>query len=218
VAAQEYVEAELAKYTEQQRASLPIEILKEKQELVKECLQNFEDNFYGDLSRALTDPEHQVEVQMEAPFRKGVLLGVADIMLPGICADWKTGARIPSAFNLFSETQHAIYWHLAQQCGTPFDEFVYVYLIGKNVNMMRTKTGKVQANPNDRKLQFSFPVNPTKESVDSLMRNYVNPLAKQYENGVLYKVENDQNCGGCRYRTACHFSEYRDLPEIVETI
>ena len=132
-------------------------------------------------------------------------MGVVDVALPGIFADWKTGARVPSDFMLAMEPQSGFYFYLAQKTGmeTP-KEFVYVYLSGRNVNYKASeKTGKVTADRNNKLMKFSFPVYPTEESVNSLLTNYIQPLAKQYEDGVIYKNPSDYNCGGCRYRTAC---------------
>lgn len=185
----------------------------DKQKLLTSCLTNFEEYFYEDLRTSLSDPEHQVELKLETPFRKGLLVGVVDIALPGIFADWKSGTRIPSDFSLSMEPQSGFYFYLAQKTGmeTP-KEFVYVYLTGRNVNYVKSeRTGKLTADRNNRMMKFSFPVYPTEESVNSLLNNYIMPLAKQYEEGVIYKNPSDYNCGSCLYKTACWST---DLPLI----
>jgi PD-(D/E)XK nuclease superfamily len=166
----------------------------DKQLLKSKCLDNFEQKFYPSLREQIVDPEHQVELRLETPFRKGILVGVVDVAMPGIFADWKTGARVPSDFSLMMDPQSGFYFYLAQQTGMELPkEFVYVYLTGKNLGPSRK----------DPMMRYSFPVYPTEESVDNLLNNYIVPLAKAYEEGVIYKNPSDYNCSGCLYRTAC---------------
>lgn len=175
-----------------------------KQALKQRCIENFETAFYPSLREQLTDPEHQVELRLETPFRKGVLVGVIDVAMPGIFADWKTGSRVPSDFSLMMNPQSGFYFHLAQQTGMePPKEFVYVYLNGKNMAYRPTRTGGTTVNKDEPQIRYSFPVYPTEESTNALLNNFIIPLAEAFENGVLYKNPSDFNCGSCLYRTAC---------------
>jgi hypothetical protein len=211
IVSQLYLEENLAAYSK--GIDYSVKEYDDKQELLQTCIKNFEDLFYHDLRQAIVDPINQVELKLETPFRKGFLVGVVDVGMAGIFADWKTG-RVPTASALKMDPQSGFYWYLAQKTGLePPKEFVYVYLTGKNMNYIRSKGGNYRVDSKNPKMQYSFPVFPTEESVNHLLNNYIIPLAKQYEEGVIYKNESDYNCGGCLYRTAC--KDY-DLPSIKD--
>lgn len=183
----------------------------DKYVILNQCLENFENDFYPSLREALTDPEHQVELKLETPFRKGVLVGKVDVALPGIFADWKSG-RILSDSEIATNPQAGFYWYLAQKTGLePPKEFVYVYLQGKNLAKKVSKTGKMIADRENKMMKYSFSVFPTEDSINRLLNNFIVPLAKAYEDGVVYKNPSQYNCSGCSYRTACW--QY-DLPKI----
>lgn len=211
IVSQLYLEENLAAYTK--GIDYTVKEYDDKQELLKLCINNFEENFYQDLRTALVDPINQVELKLETPFRKGFLVGVVDVGMGGIFADWKTG-KVPTDSQLLRDPQAGFYWYLAQKNGLePPAQFVYVFLTGKNVNYVRLKSGIMRADGKNRMMKYSFPVYPTEEGVNRLLNNYIIPLAKQYEEGVIYKNESDYNCGGCLYRTAC--KDY-DLPKITD--
>src|SRR5271165_1132137 len=131
VVAQLYLEENLSAFTKGKDYS--VKEYDEKQFLLHTCINNFEEHFYHDLKEALVDPINQVELKLETPFRKGYLVGVVDIGMAGIFADWKTG-RVPTASALKMDPQAGFYWYLAQQNGLePPKEFVYVFLTGKNM-------------------------------------------------------------------------------------
>lgn len=189
----------------------------ENHDTLERCLKNFEELLYKDLVQSLTDPEHQVELKLETPFRKGILVGKVDLTLPGIYADFKTG-RIPTDFNILQNPQAGFYFYLAQRVGLePPKEFVYVYLQGKNIAYRPPKKGSGPAvldkeNPSYR---LSYPTFPTSESVEKLFKNYVIPLAIRYEQGIYVKNRSTMNCSGCKYRKICIDEDY-PLPEIGE--
>lgn len=175
----------------------------DKYEVMTVCLNHFEEHFYPNLRKAITDPEHQVELRLETPFRKGVLVGKIDIALPEVFADFKTG-KPAQQFELVTNPQAGFYWFLAQECGLqPPKEFVYVYLQGVNLAKKVSKSGKITADRENKMMKFSFPTYPTSEWVEKLFKNQIIPLAKAYEDGVVYKNPSLQNCSTCSYRTVC---------------
>lgn len=151
------------------------------------------------------DPKN-VEVRIEAPFRKGKLVGVVDLIHMGAFIDWKTGAKVPSGHFLDQSPQGGFYTLLAEQSNGVIQvphNFVYVYLVGKNMNYTATKTGKVMANRHDPLMKYSFPVQWPKTKVVDLLNNYINPAAQAYESGVVYKNVSEYNCNSCQFRTVC---------------
>ena len=180
------------------------------------CVSAFEEHFYPSLKETITDPEHQVEVQVETPFRQGIMVGRIDLIIPQVCfTDFKTGKVVPSDFDLLMEPQHGFYFYLGRKVGMELpNQFVYVYLKGKNLAYHTTKNGNVVVDRKNPQIRYSFPVQPTKESVDSLLNNFIIPVAKLYEEGVLYKNPSSYNCGQCFYRSTCIQT---DLPSIGDT-
>lgn len=197
--------------------------IQERLDHTKWCLSQFLKELYPSLSRTLTDPEHQTEVTIQAPFRKGVLTGVVDLMMDnGVFVDWKSSMKIPKPQTIINDPQSAIYYWIAKACGlTVPTTFEYVYLTGENVHMKEEvlKSGKNKGktrmvkDDSDPWWKLSYPVFQDEARVERIMRNYVIPLAKQYEQKVYYKVKNEYNCNNCQYRTAC---DNIDLPEVVE--
>lgn len=186
----------------------------DKYSLMDKCINNFENYFYESLKKTLTDPQSQVELRLETPFRKGILVGKIDIALPEILADWKTGKPPYNPSELAMSPQAGFYWYLAQKSGLqPPKEFVYVYLQGQNLAKKVSKTGKVTADRENKMMKFSFPTYPTESWVESLFKNQIVPLAKAYESGIIYKNPSVQNCSSCSYRTVCPDFE---LPVIVD--
>lgn len=180
------------------------------------CLTNFEETHFPDLRELITDPEHQVELRLQAPFRKGFLVGKIDLALDGLYADWKTG-KVPQDFDIQLNPQAAYYWHLANMNGLPVpEEFRYVYLRGINkAKRLSEKTGKMVPDNRDgnKKIITNFPVHPKPEQMESVMQNHIVPLAKAYEEGVIYKNPSSYNCKTCSYRTMCLNT---DLPTILD--
>lgn len=188
------------------------------------CLDNFEKEFYPTLADTVK-PEN-VEVRVEAPFRKGKLVGVIDLIHTPengtgetFFADWKTGEKVPGYATLYGSPQGGFYVLMAKQSNglVPVPkQFVYVYLAGKNQARVATKTGRKVGQPRadtkNPQYQYSFQVTWDDARLESLQRNYLEPLASAYETGIVFKNKSDFNCNTCQYREIC---DKTDLPKVT---
>lgn len=231
---------------------LDIDAITDRQKDMERCIRNFERDFYPNLFFLLGDnPEDYLEVTLEAPYRKGVLIGKMDVILPNgveAMSDWKTGetpygpgskppARAKAMKYLVQNTQSPIYYRLAKLVDIPPPrKFNFVFLQGVPTKKSQVidpetkkpaflKSGKNKGQPkmewdkvND--IQYTFPVFQDDDSVAKTFRNVIDPLAKLYEDDVLYKDVSALNCGTCAYRTACPDYDLPEatLPQVLPTI
>lgn len=228
-ALEEYLDKEL--YSKFKPAQLePLrKKMADKMDDLKWCMDRFEENFYPSLSDPNLgfDPQSGLEVKLQAPFRMGILTGVIDVLFPGgFMADWKTGSKIPHIDRLRRDQQAVLYYYLGKHHGFKnAGQFTYVYLKGVNYQMkeFEYKSGKNEgqkywkADPDFPTSQwtYSFNILTDDDKLDRIMADRIEPLARQYEQGVVYKNESDMNCGTCSYRTAC--PDYK-LPRKVDYI
>lgn len=213
-AAKEYLQAEL--FDKFPAAKLDMKTVQEKMEHMEWCLARFEENFYPYLLNTLGErAAESIEVKLQAPFRKGILTGVIDVLQAelGILSDWKTGAKSPREDRLERDRQQALYYFLARYHGIDPKVFTYVYLLGKNPKRVKAeyKSGEKKGqsywkddhtNPTT-KWKYSYPVVYNEKAVERLFIEKINPLAKAFEDKIIYKEESDFNCNGCQYRTIC---------------
>jgi hypothetical protein len=180
------------------------------------CLDNFMAIHYDQIM----EEQPEIEVMLEAPFRKGTMRGVVDVLShtrPWM--DWKSGMKLPTERMLLRDPQSVIYYDLAKRVGmTPPTKFDYVYLLGKNVRMVEKEyqSGKrkgekyMAADKENPMLLTRWSVQTDDDKVRRIFNEWVNPLAWEYENEVYVKKPSDMNCASCLYRTACAATE---LPE-----
>lgn len=215
--AAEYVQENLLDKFDAKR--LNPETLAKKWDLATKCIDNYEEHFHRRLVEEFeihdVDPASALEVKLQVPFRQGILSGVIDVITPsGPWLDWKSGSRVVGMDALIRDPQAGIYYYLAKESGLkPPNIFEYIYLTGKNVAMKRDKNGKAMADRSNPKMLYQFKVHQDLDKVNRLFAEYVTPLAKLYEEGVVYKNPTEQNCGGCQYRTACVNTE---LPAVKD--
>jgi hypothetical protein len=170
------------------------------------------------------DPEHQVEVGLEVPWRKGVFVGKIDILFSDdIASDWKSSLRVPNLVDLRRQQQAYIYPYLLEKTGLPRPTlFNYVYLYGTNVakRQEQYKTGPRKGQWHDVEdtehpvWKYTWEVKPTVEQINKVVRNWAIPLARAMEEKIFVKQESAYNCNSCRFRTAC---KQTDLPSMDET-
>lgn len=225
------------KLTEEENQKLK-EQMEEREEISLLGLNNFKRVHYPKVMKALEghDPKDCVEVSMEVPFRKGTLVGKADLLVPGaFVVDWKFGkphkidrdGKIPT---LASDAQKAIYYYLKKKLDINVSgHFKYVYLQGQPTRqteerdeqgeIVRYKSGPRKGEPKlvwDREngVKYDFNFDQTEEEVEQIFNEHVNPLAEVLESGLLWKNPgyNMMNCTGCQYRTACQKQKI-PLPE-----
>jgi hypothetical protein len=194
------------------------------------AITNYQNFFAPNLKETLTDPQSQVELTLEMPFRKGVLKGIIDVAPADfIFADWKTGKVPLKEEKLFADPQAKIYYHIAKNIGIPVPRiFNYVYLQGlptvktpeldEHGNIVKFKTGPRKGETKfvwdtEDNLKFTFRVLQDDTSVERVMNNYVVGAATAYEQNIIYKNVSDFNCNTCQYRTACPSV---DLPVVIE--
>lgn len=204
------------KFKTSQLAHLSTKI-EDKDEDARWCLDRFEEVFYPSLSNPESgfDPASGLEVKLQAPFRKGVLTGVIDVLFPGgFMADWKTGSKIPPLARLKRDAQAVLYYYLGKHAGlSQAGYFTYVYLKGVNYQMVKTeyKSGKkkgqtyFKADPDfpTKEWAYSYNILTDDDKLSRIMADKIEPLARQYEEGVVYKNESDLTCNTCSYRTVC---------------
>lgn len=196
---------------------LDAKAVQEKRAHMHWCIDRFEENFYDNLMRIIKEPASQIEVKLQAPFRKGLFTGVVDVLFPeyGIFSDWKTGAKPPRLDRLYVDRQQAIYFYLGLATGVVPQprEFNYVYLVGKNERRIKAeyKSGPRKGetywkddpdNP-PSEWKYSWKVPFIQKRVESVFTEKIIPLAKAYEEGIVYKEQSDFNCNTCQYRTVC---------------
>lgn len=186
--------------------------LLERTEIMDRCLRNFESHYLRIALDELTDPESQVELSLEVPWRKGWLVGKVDVALPHLYVDWKSSPAHPRAGQIDNELQHQLYYFMSAKLGLPTPEvFRYIYLYGFNE---ARKLEKIKSGPNagkDRVVtdndnpvwQFEFDTKPTPQTVNKTLSDKVIPLARVLEENIIYKNPSPSNCSKCKYRTVC---------------
>ena len=185
----------------------------ENQKVTKRCLDNFENVYLPLIADQITDPEHQVELGLEIPWRKGWLVGKVDLALPHIWADWKTSDSQPKEGQIDGELQDKIYYYMGAKTGVSLPEiFRYVYLFGFNnarkieIIQRGPNRGKERVVTDDEnpKWQFEYDAKPpTPQGVNDSLINQVIPLARIIEENIVYKNPSPQNCSKCKFRTVC---------------
>ena len=116
--------------------------------------------------------------------------------------------------------QGGIYTKMCRAAGIAADQVIFVYTKGVNIATKIAKTGKNKGSAIPDKENPSYI--PTyryadwpDEKVDAMMAETIEPLAEEYENGIVTKrgklVYNA--CGMCEYRAVC---DDFTLPTIIE--
>lgn len=195
------------------------EAIPEQEEKMSTCLNNFMRVHLPKVREALEghDPASCVEVHMEIPFRKGVLVGKMDLFVPGrFCVDWKTsqisaGAEKSPAdrykevqAQYKNDTQKAIYHYIANKLGmTGLNHFKYILLQGlptKKVQEVDEKTGQAalyKSGPRKGEpkmtwdlingVRYDFNFEQTEEQVARIFNEQVLPYAQMYEDQIIAK-------------------------------
>lgn len=204
---------------------LDLEKVADRNEDMEMCLDNFERDILPILRDELGDdhPEQYVEVKLQAPWRKGILTGVIDVLPPSneAIGDFKTGdpPRAGSTLYLY-DAQAPMYYKLCSMVGMPTPRvFKYIYLQGIPTQKKQAldektnrpafyKSGKRKGQPKlewdlQEGLVYSHNVLQDDDKIRRIELDYIIPAAWEYENGLYKKVRSDINCGSCLYRTAC---------------
>jgi hypothetical protein len=184
-------------------------------ESMNRALDTYINVFHDSLRKTITDPLNQVEVPLSMPYRQGTFVGVVDLIPPnGVFVDWKTGqAPNPKKLEyLYRDSQSVVYFRMAEYNKMPTPkQFNYVYLQGAPTNF-ETKTYKTGEKAgqtytavvkDDPKPIYTFPVLQDEDKVQRIFNDFVDPLARQYEQEIFYKVETEYNCKSCAYRNIC---------------
>ena len=177
------------------------------------ALDNYVRVFHNPVRKLITDPLNQVEVPLEMPYRYGKFVGVIDLMVEP-WGDWKSGqAPNPRKLEyLYRDGQSAAYYRLAQANNLPLpSRFNYIYLQGAPTNYEEKvyKTGEKAGQKytavvkDDPKPMYTFPVLQDEDKVERIFTDFIDPLARQLEQEIFYKVETEYNCKSCGYRKIC---------------
>ena len=184
------------------------------------CIVNFENNFKS----SLVNSGAKAEVKFQAPFRKGIMTGFLDILMPdGTGADFKTGDKVWGQDKILNGADPIIYTWLMQQNNIPTSgRFDYIFLSGENMAKSKNvyKSGKKKGQTYYEKdtenpiWKYSYPVYVDNNKIERYFTNYVNPLAKIVEQKIYAKTgDKDKQCPSCQYRTICSTT---NLPETTD--
>lgn len=200
----------------------------DRQKGMEHCITQFKNHKLPSLKETIKDPDSCVEIALESPFRKGILKGIIDLIVPGnSLVDWKLG-RFPSpgkpgsmsAYDLQQkDAQSAIYMWLMDKVKLDIPKvFNYVFLTGNPTKMKPSgeyyKSGPNKGDPKMEKdwssgVQYTIPVKHDENTVAEAFNNFINPYAEIYEQGIIAKNPSIMECSGCQYRTACQVKDTR---------
>ena len=210
--AEDFIAAELEK---EKFSDFVSDDYKELSGNLNKCLTNFERDIYPNLLKTMVDPNAQVEIKFQTPYRKGILVGTVDYLEPGTLVDWKSG-KVPDKNGVINVLDAYVYHRLVAPTLGEIRQFTYAHLQGKNVayRPSKKKGGKPVLDDENPKYVYKWNLHLNNEMVEDKFHNTIDPIAKEIENGV-FKKKPGWACKSCQYRTACQVKNMQ-LPKVRE--